>query len=198
LSVNQAHPLQISYRLTQWNTIQERYGFPGKKPNIGYPDWGFSRVIKPESVFEFYLLIKDLTSVQNFPQLEYLLNGKTGYIRLGKFLAKSSLFLTKAQEITTRQGSFTAGITEDRGRLAKEKSQSSLLLNWRDIPIDPFVCDIYPATLPTRLIANPRYDNSNYYLAKFGEQDTIQLPTNMSFIARFLESEPKKSKRGKK
>jgi CRISPR-associated protein Csc1 len=196
--ITPAYPLQISYRLIQWNTIQERYGFPKKEQNIGYPDWGFARVITPESSFEFYILIADVEAIKKFPQLEQLIIGKTGYIRLGKFLAKSSLVLTKAQEITAKKGSFFAGISDDKGRLSREKSQSSLLLNWRDIPIDPFVCDIYPATLPTRLIANSKYENSDYYHIKFGEKDEIKLPINMSFVARPLTTNKKKTTKKKK
>ncbi len=172
--------------------------FTGKEKNIGYPDWGFARVITPESLFEFYILIADIQTLKHYPQLEQLITEKTGYIRLGKFLAKSSLALTKAQEITTKKGLFVAGITDDRGRLPSEKGQSSLLLNWRDITLDPFTCDIYPATLPTRLIANPKYENANFYHINFGDKDEIKLPQNMSFVARPLTSNNKKNKTAKK
>ncbi|XWK91237.1 MAG: type I-D CRISPR-associated protein Cas5/Csc1 [Phormidium sp.] len=179
-----ASPIKISHRLTQWNTIQEAYGFPKKERNIGYPDWGFARVIRPGSIFEFYVIVNQISNVEQFPNFSLLLMGKIGYIRLGKFLAKSRIRLMKAQKVQQNQGSFSAGIINDRGRLISEQNQSSLLLNWRDIPADPITCDIYPATLPTRLIANPKYDSQSYYVAEFGEEDQIKLPANMSFVAR--------------
>lgn len=174
-----ARPLDISYRLIQWNTIQEFYGFPKKERNIGYPDWGFARVIRPGSTFEFYVAIANATSFQKFPSFENFITGK-GYIRLGKFMAKSRLSFGKAQKVEEKEGSFNAEITKERGR------KESLLLNWRDLPTDPIVCDIYPSTLPTRLIANPRYENGKYYLVEFAENDQIVLPGNMSFVARSL------------
>jgi CRISPR-associated protein Csc1 len=182
--ITPAHPISLSYRLTQWNTIQESYGFGKKRRDIGYPDWGFARVLKPESMFEFYTLVANMDSVIRFPTLANLIAGKTTYIRLGKFLSKARIKFTKAQKVDARQGEFSAGIVEDRGRLASEKGQSSLLLNWRDIPVNPLVCDTYPASLPTRLIANPRYENSRYYFAEFGEDDQIKLPLEMQFVAR--------------
>lgn len=189
-----ARPFKISYRLTQWNTMQEAYGFPKKERNIGYPDWGFARVIRPGSTFEFYVLISQELSVSQFPAFTSLLTGKTGYIRLGKFMAKSRLLVSKAYKVDEHQGYFSAGIKNDRGRVPAEKGQSSILLNWRDILADPISCDIYPTALPTRLIANPRYESGKYYLAEFAEEDQVIFPEKMSFIAREIttDSKPKK------
>ncbi|MBP0013793.1 MAG: type I-D CRISPR-associated protein Cas5/Csc1 [Roseofilum sp. SBFL] len=181
-----ARPLEISYRLIQWNTIQEAYGFPKKERNIGYPDWGFARVIRPGSTFEFYVAIAEPTPLEKFPNLDNFLTNK-GYIRLGKFMGKACLKFQKAAKVEEKQGNFDARITKERGRI------EPLLLNWRDISIDPVVCDIYPSTLPTRLIANPRYENSKHYLVEFAEEDKIVLPGNMSFIARSLT--PKKGRK---
>jgi len=179
-----ARPLALGYRLTQWNTIRETYGF-GKKPqSIGYPDWGFARVLRPGSAFEFYTLVANPTSVPRIPAFENLLAGRPAYIRLGKFPAKARIHLVRAQKISEKQGPFTAGVISERGRAAVEQRQSPLLLNWRDILADPVLCDVYPAALPTRLIGNPQFADGRYYLAEFGEEDRIILPAEMRFIAR--------------
>ena len=179
-----ARPFKISYRLTQWNTMQEAYGFPKKERNIGYPDWGFARVIKPGSTFEFYALIAKKTSVSQFPAFASLLTGKTGYIRLGKFMAKSRISITQAPNVEEKQGAFWAHIVSDRSRINTEQGYFSLLLNWRDILANPITCDIYPTTLPTRLIANPRYESGKYFLAEFADEDKVIFPAEMCFIAR--------------
>jgi CRISPR-associated protein Csc1 len=179
-----ARPLHLGYRLTQWNTIQETYGF-GKKPqSIGYPDWGFARVLKPGSTFEFYVLIADPRLVPHVPVFEDLLAGQSAYIRLGKFLAKARVGLVRALKVSEKEGPFTAGICNERSRPMPEQTRSPLLLNWRDIPTDPILCDVYPATLPTRLIANPQFADGRYYRAEFGEEDRVILPAEMRFIAR--------------
>lgn len=182
--VTPAHPITLSYRLTQWNTIQEGYGFDKKGQEIGYPDWGFARVLKPESVFEFYTLIADINSAVRFPALESLIAGRTTYIRLGKFLSKARIRFTKAQKVEVRQDEFFAGFVDDFGRLISPKGRSSLLLNWRDIPENPIVCDTYPSTLPTRLIANPKYQDGRHYRVRFSDEDQINLPIEMQFVAR--------------
>lgn len=176
-----ARPLRLSYRLTQWNTMQETYGFGKKRRDIGYPDWGFARVLRPGSAFEFYLLVNDSSSIPDVSAFKNILAGGIAYIRLGKFEAKARVGLIKAQQVSAKEGSFTAGSIGGRGHPA---SESSLLLNWRDIPADPVVCDVYPATLPTRLIANPQFKDGRYYSAKFGEEDRILLPADMRFVAR--------------
>ena len=179
-----ARPIHIFYRLMQWNTIQEVYGF-GKKPqSIGYPDWGFARVLRPGSAFEFYVLVADPSQVPRSPVLLDLLTGKVGYVRLGKFPAKVRLQLIPAQRVETKQGKFKAGISFQRGREAEMQSAAPLLFNWRDILADPIVCDVYPGTLPTRLIANPQFAGGGYYVAEFGEEDRVILPGNMRFVAR--------------
>lgn len=179
-----ARPLHLGYRLTQWNTIRETYGFGRKPQSIGYPDWGFCRVLRPGSAFEFYAFVADRTAVPRVPAFESLLAGKTAYVRLGKFSAKARIGLVKAQKVSEKQGPFTAGVLRERSRAAVEQRQSPLLLNWRDISADPVLCDVYPAALPTRLIGNPQFADGPYYLVEFGEEDRVILPAGMRFIAR--------------
>lgn len=179
-----ARPIQILYRLMQWNTISERYGF-GKKPqSIGYPDWGFARVLRPGSTFEFYALIADAGQVPNSPVLQGLLAGKVGYARLGKFPAKIRLNLTKASRVEKKVGKYTARTVFHLNRKIEGQGMSPLLFNWRDIEADPVVCDVYPTALPTRLIANPQFDSGEYYIVEFGEEDRVFLPCQMRFLAR--------------
>jgi len=103
------------------------------------------------------------------PTLALGLSGHPTYIRLGKFPGKSRISLHKAEITEVRQGDFTA----------------NALLNWRDLAVEPPIPgDIYAAALPTRLIANPQFRQSGYYMAHFGEKDEVRLPTDMRFIAR--------------
>lgn len=178
------HPTRLFYRLMQWNTIQETYGFGKKAQSIGYPDWGFARVLRPGSTFEFYVMVADAAHTPPSPVFRDLLAGHAGHIRLGKFMAKARLFLTPASRVETKQGAFTADIRQEIKRSDARGTPAPILLNWRDFTANPVVCDVYPATLPTRLIARPRFADSDYYLAHFGEQFSVTLPGQMSFLAR--------------
>lgn len=172
-------PQRVAYRLVQWNTIPERYAFPGKAPSIGYPDWGFARVLRPGCVFMFYVLVNNLESLPDTPSLRDLVSGRTARVRLGKFIGKARLHLEVASEVTERVGEFRA----------------NTLLNWRDLEIDPLVCDVLPTSLPTRLIHRAHFDDGAFYEARFGE-DKVQLPVAMRFLARLPEvkKEQRKSK----
>lgn len=179
-----AAPEHVAHRLMQWNTIAETYGF-GKKPqSIGYPDWGFARVLRPESLFRFYALMPE-SNVAEFPALARGLQGKPTYIRLGKFPAKARVRFDAALKVEERRGTFTA---EARG----ERSTAPVYLNWRDVEMDPLVCDVLPATLPTRLIANAHFQDGDHYLAAFGENDRVILPKGMRFLARAPEKKRKR------
>jgi CRISPR type I-D-associated protein Csc1 len=174
-----ATPTQISYRLVQWNTIPESYAFPGKPPSIGYPDWGFARVLCPGSGFTFYLLWNDKQSSASFPALEGLLAGRSTWVRLGKFNGKTRLQLVKADSMRERVGAF----------------QTNTLLNWRDLAVEPVVCDVLAASLPTRLINHGHFADEKFYEVHFGEE-TVQLPQAMRFLAR--TPQPKTKSRRKK
>lgn len=179
-----ASPERAAHRLMQWNTIAETYGF-GKKPrSIGYPDWGFARVLRPESLFRFYILVTDPNSVPS-TELEIGLQGQHFHVRLGKFPAKARVRLERAISVEEKHSEFTANGRS--GSIA-----TSVYLNWRDLEIDPFVCDVLPATLPTRLIANAHFLEGDHYFAVFEKGDHVILPKAMRFLARPLEMKGKR------
>jgi CRISPR-associated protein Csc1 len=171
-------PQHVVHRLVQWNTQREGYAFPGKPPSLGYPDWGFARVLRPGSRFLFYLLVDDPVQLPLAPALHDLLAGKTTRIRLGKFLGKACLRLSAASAIRERQGAF----------------QVDTFLNWRDLESDPLACDVVATSRPTRLLARASFGEGGYYEAHF-QDDQLQLPAQMRFLARPLE-QPKRSRRG--
>lgn len=162
-----ATPERISHRLVQWNTIPEGYAFPGKIPSIGYPDWGFARVLRPECIFTFYLLLSDELTSPPAPTLRDLVAGRATRVRLGKFNGKARIRLEAATKVTERAGDF----------------QVNTLLNWRDIELDPLVCDVLATSLPTRLIHHAHFQDRGFYEIHFGE-DRIQLPVDMGFLVR--------------
>jgi CRISPR-associated protein Csc1 len=178
LYLTPAAPLRLEFRLVQWNTIRESYDFPGKIPSIGYPDWGFARVLRPESSFTFYLLMADPALLPMVPTLQDLLAGRSARIRLGKFPGKARITLSPADRIVASEGSFTA----------------SPLLNWRDFSSEPSRCDILPSTLPTRLILNAHFPSGRYYESRFG-QERVFLPDGMRFLARPFETENQRKRK---
>ncbi len=174
-----ATPLRFSHRLVQWNTIREGYAYPGKETSIGYPDWGFARVLRPDSEFAFYVLIADDKNLPQSPAFQDLLTGRKTRIRLGKFSGKAQVELETAVKIQKKEGSFT----------------TDTLLNWRDCPTDPIVCDVLPATLPTRLINHTRFPDDMYYQADFDDKLKIYLPADMTYLARPLPTKKGRRKR---
>ena len=169
--------LQVSHRLVQWNTLRESYAFPSKLPSLGYPDWGFARMLRPGSRFRCYLLVNEKAELPPSPALLGLLHGQSVRIRLGKFPGKARVRLQKADSVMRRHGDFF----------------SEPLLNWRDLDDDPLFCDILAASLPTRLISRARFAETDYYIAQFGD-DKVYLPANMRFLARL----PRKTRRKKR
>ncbi|MCC9078142.1 type I-D CRISPR-associated protein Cas5/Csc1 [Litorilinea aerophila] len=168
--------VHVSHRLVQWNTLRETYAFPGKPPSLGYPDWGFARVLRPGSRFRCYVLVNEKAELPSEASLTGLLNGQAVRIRLGKFPGKARLRLKKADKVTQEQDDF----------------QSELLLNWRDLGNDPVFCDVLAASLPTRLISRARFAATDHYIAHFGEEK-VCLPAAMAFLAR--EVQTKRSRR---
>ena len=162
-------PEKVTYRLVQWNAIQEGYAFAGKERSIGYPDWGFARLLRPESTFTFYVLVAERAGLPKAPALKDALEGHSVRIRLGKFPGKALITLKSAEEIREREGDFTV----------------TSLLNWRDLPADPVVCDVLAASLPTRLVYNAHFTSARYYEVRF-DGERIRLPRGMRFLARPL------------
>lgn len=167
LYLTPAAPLQVAHRLVQWNTIREGYAFPGKLPSLGYPDWGFARVLRPESTFVFYVLVSEETELPQAPTFRDALAGSTVRIRLGKFPGKARVHLQPATVVKEDRGNFT----------------TTTLLNWRDLPADPLVCDVLVTALPTRLVSHARFEDGSYYEARF-DDDVVKLPVGMQFLAR--------------
>ena len=167
-----AAPLQTSHRLVQWNTMQERYAIPGKERSIGYPDWGFARVLQPGCRFKFYILVEDGMGLEpgNLSvAFADLLDDRTVRIRLGKFPGKVRVEVEAAEDVQKKSaGAFT----------------SYALLNWRDLPAEPLICDVLAASLPTRLLQNARFENQKHVVATFGEDDCIALPFGMQYFMR--------------
>jgi CRISPR-associated protein Csc1 len=177
LYITPAEPLRVGHRRVQFNTIAEGYGFPGKEPSLGYPDWGFAGMLRPESTFQFYVLVADPDASRISPTLALAVSGCPTYIRLGKFPGKTRVSLQRAETTETKQGDFIA----------------NTLLNWRDLLSEPDVPgDIYATALPTRLIANAQFRKVGHYVSRFGEKDEVRLPLNMRFVARPV---PKRGKR---
>jgi len=162
-----AAPVRIAHRLVQWNTIREGYAFPGKLPSLGYPDWGFARVLRPESTFVFYALVAAPTKLPAAPAFRDVLEGRATHIRLGKFPGKARVRLEPATAI----------------KIGEKKFAVHALLNWRDLTSDPLVCDVLATSLPTRLLNNAHFDRGKYYEARFGD-DVVRLPAEMRFLAR--------------
>lgn len=160
-------PAQISFRLVQWNTLSERYVYPGKPPSLGFPDWGYARMLRPGSSFTFYLLLANSQTLPVSPALNDLLAGRTTRIRLGKFPAKARLKLKQADRLQIKRGSFI----------------SNALLNWRDLEVDPVVCDVVATSLPTGLVNRANFSGEEYYEAKF-DHEVVCLPYRMHFLAR--------------
>lgn len=167
---------KVTHRLVQWNTLPEGYAFPGKPPSIGYPDWGFARVLRPHGAFRFYLLRSEENKLN--PRLDNLVAERTVRIRLGKFNGKAKITLSKANKVNEKTGTF----------------QCDTLLNWRDVSLDPMVCDVVTASLPTRLINHSRFTESRFYEAMF-DNGSICLPQDMCYLARPLSTKNKKRKR---
>ena len=57
------------------------------------------------------------------------------------------------------------------------------MLNWRDLEVDPRVCDVVATSLPTRLLGRAHFDDVPYYEARF-DDDAVRLPAQMHFLAR--------------
>jgi hypothetical protein len=117
-------------------------------------------------------MLQDESLVAQFPILRDLVEGKQARIRLGKFMGKAGLKLEPSTKIVTRDGAFV----------------THTLLNWRDLAIDPFACDVVATALPTRLLNHASFNKNTYFETHFGEEK-ICLPAEMRFLARLPGAE---------
>lgn len=166
-----------AFRLHQFNTIKEGYGFGKKDRSIGYPDWGYLRLIPPETEFVFYILCKNKTDIIYKEAEEELIwtrflrqleHGKV-YLRLGKFMSKAFVNITRASEVKIAEG---------------KPFISEVLLNWRDVHLQPVFFDLIGNALPTKLISNVRFNEGKHIRATFPEKPEVVLPLEMSFLYR--------------
>lgn len=153
------------YCLQQFNTIKEGYGFGKKDRSIGYPDWGYFRLLAPETEFVYYVMLNDRK------QLDAQLLGQFAqtsfYVRLGKLMSKALVTVQQALDIRPgKDGAFTA----------------NALLNWRDLHAEPLMFDLIGNSLPTRLIANVRFAQGRSLTAYFPDEQQVVLPVDMSFL----------------
>ena len=178
LYITPGSPERIAHRLVQWNTLSEGYAFPGKLPSVGYPDWGFSQILRPGCRFVFYILFFRPDIPTKMSTLYDLVDGRAIRIRLGKFPGKARVKLELAEKVIDRTGPFHV----------------DTFLNWRDLGIDPLACDVVPASLPTRLLARSDFGGGPYYETHFGD-DSVCLPAQMRFLARPLTTRKRARKR---
>jgi hypothetical protein len=76
LYLTPAAPQRVAYRLVQWNTLRESYVLTQKEQSVGYPDWGFARMLRPGSRFTFYLMVQNPAALPDAPALRDLLAGQ--------------------------------------------------------------------------------------------------------------------------
>ena len=138
-------------KVIQYNSRGESY-HTSRGKNLGYPNWGYIKPFLPGSKFKFYIKAENKL---NFPR----------YIRLGKFMGKARLEIEEPKNQKKKQGEFTA----------------NLLLNWEDLRLKPEIFDILPGTLPTQLIENGHYVESNYWQLEF-EYENKKLPEGMNYL----------------
>ncbi len=165
--ITPARLLHGSYLLNQYNTLSESYNL-NKVQSVGYPDWGYIKCFRPGTLFRSYVVSAE---VVYFPH----------YLRLGKFMAKTSVKITPAQNLHLH--------------LAPEKRapQRSTypLLNWDDLAVSdrPVAFDIIVNVLPGHLIDNPVFDDTQhaYLTATFTDEDvSVHIPLNMGYYGENL------------
>lgn len=139
----------------QYNSINEGYNL-GRGQNIGYPNWGFIRAIKPESLFSFYVIAGASEEIC-LPK----------YIRLGKFMAKAAMEY----------------ITADRVKAAGNSFSCECILNPLDFKDNPTFFKRVYQLLPTNLIESAFFNDTAGWQAEFGSQ-IICLPAEMSYCKR--------------
>jgi len=168
--VTPAFPDSMRFRNTQFNTQKEGYDFGDKARSIAYPDWGFLRVICPQSTFVFYVLSGKEIGLR--PQK---------YIRLGKFSCKAGLIWQKAGNVIISEGDF----------------DFDGILNWQDLLQKPFLFNIMSGVLPSRLIQKSRFKGSACFKIEFNDS-TVTLPVKMGYMADSDKTEKKIKRKTRK
>ncbi len=137
----------------QYNTLSERLR-SDKQRSIGYPDWGFIKCFKPGTLFRACVLSQ---GQEVLPR----------YIRLGKFMAKTQVEVVAAKQIEQKQGA----------------CKVTHLLNWSDLREKPIAFNVRATSLPTRLISHSNFENIDFLHVTFPDNDEVNLPLNMSYLA---------------
>src|SRR5947209_2418987 len=163
--VTPAKLVRGSYVVNQYNTMSESYSL-GKAQSIGYPDWGFIKCFRPGAIFRFYVLSAE--EVQ-FPH----------FLRLGKFMAKTSLSTTAAYKIQQRRE------WPQEQEIARGQGTRPLL-NLYDLPgsARPVIYDITAIAPPNPLIDNPVFRGvpGSYLTATFeGDEIFVHFPLQMGY-----------------
>ncbi len=163
-----------NFCLHQFNTLKEGYGFGKKDRSIDYPDWGYLRLIAPETEFAFYVLFQDrkvLEAAGNIRFLSQLEHGKL-YLRLGKFMSKAYVEIVPASDMKI----------EEKGEFV-----ANTLLNWRDLHLEPMFFDLIGNSLPTKLINNVHFKGGKHLIMSFPEDEKdVVFPLEMSFLHKLL------------
>lgn len=148
-------PAQLVHGISvvmQYNTLSERLRVQ-KQQSIGYPDWGFIKCFKPETLFRAYVFAHEQLS---FPM----------YIRLGKFMAKAHLHVTVAQQV----------------KQDESDHKVMHLLNWSDLHTKPVVFNVQAASLPSRLISHAYFEACPFLHARFSAGEDIWFPSDMGYL----------------
>ncbi|WP_018084461.1 type I-D CRISPR-associated protein Cas5/Csc1 [Desulfurispora thermophila] len=152
--VTPATMLQGEMVVLQYNTINEGYTL-GRGRNIGYPNWGFVRAVRPGAMFDFFVLLRQERQMP-------------AYIRLGKFMAKARVTYEPAVRVQP-----TAG-----GRW-----ECSGLLNPLDLPVPPVHFAGALQLLPGNLLAGAVFQDEPGYEATFPGAEKIWLPARLAYLA---------------
>jgi CRISPR-associated protein Csc1 len=135
----------------QYNTLSERLRVD-KQRSIGYPDWGFIKCFRPNTLFRAYVLS---STNEMFPR----------YIRLGKFMAKTKLKVVAATSVSEKQG----------------ECKVSQLLNWNDLSKKPEAFNVQVTSLPTRLISQAIFTDIPFVQVAFPDEK-VDLPVQMGYL----------------
>ena len=145
--------VQGASTIVQYNTLSEKLRFD-KQQSIGYPDWGFVKCFKPNTLFRAYARFLDQ---EELPR----------YIRLGKFMAKTRIKVVAAKSIAQKRGG----------------CKVPYLLNWSDLREKPITFNVQATSLPSRLVSQAQFEDVDFLQVAFDDGDTVNLPLAMGYLA---------------